>query len=716
MKISEIKNKVPPQLYDILSKQGFDKFRPAQEKAIKKGLLDDKNLVVCTPTASGKCMHYSSKVLISTGNLVKIGELHKKNFSDLYVLSLNEKNLKIEKKKVKAIHKIYHNKPLIEIETSLGNSIKVTPEHPFLVKRDSFLKWIRADELKIQDHVVVPRIVRFEKKDSRLNKQEMLHSLSPCYTKNHQLVNGLVNKIKKPHRKVAQKLKVNEQMYYNWRSRSAIPVKKLFALAKLAGESVISKIKYVNDINGLSSLKLPEKVTKRIARLLGLIIADGSIRPKKSGVYFTNMDKKLRDEFKKICREEFNIITKTESRSKKSPQEIAYSKIFGQLLISWGIPSGRKSSRVVVPEFIFCQSNKIVACFLSALFDCDGSVYSKGIEYATDSRQLAFEIQCLLLRWGIVAIRKKRFFKGKMRHRVFISGNNNLKNFHKNIGFQNEIKKKKLYAFIKNKKKNHTNIDVIPHINQEFRRLKKENRISIKDMPSSFESYLYGWRKNISRPSASKLKILSESDIFFDKIKRIKFTDSEEYVYDLTVPGTNNFIAENIIVHNTWVAMLAAVKNILKNKGKAVYIVPLKALASEKYKEFTKLFPFLKIALSIGDLDSTDPYLADYDLIITTSEKLDSLIRHKAYWVNQLHTIVIDETHLINDPGRGPTLEILITMLRQILKKHQIIALSATIGNPGTLADWLEAELVIDMWRPVELKQATYLDNKLEYF
>jgi len=166
----------------------------------------------------------------------------------------------------------------------------------------------------------------------------------------------------------------------------------------------------------------------------------------------------------------------------------------------------------------------------------------------------------------------------------------------------------------------------------------------------------------------------------------------------------------------TWVAKLAAVKNILEGKGKTVYIVPLKALASEKYKEFTKDFPFLKTALSIGDLDSSDPYLADYDLIITTSEKFDSLIRHKIYWLNQIHTIVIDETHLLNDAGRGPTLEILITMLRQILHNCQIIALSATIGNPGTLADWLDAGLVIDKWRPVKLHQATYLNEKLEFF
>jgi len=166
----------------------------------------------------------------------------------------------------------------------------------------------------------------------------------------------------------------------------------------------------------------------------------------------------------------------------------------------------------------------------------------------------------------------------------------------------------------------------------------------------------------------------------------------------------------------TLIAEMAALKSILEGKGKAVYIVPLKALASEKSKEFkTKYGKIINIALSIGDLDSSDRYLADYDLIIATSEKLDSLIRHHAPWINAISTLIVDEVHLMNDPGRGPTLEILITILRELLKKIQIIALSATIGNPKELASWLKAELVTDSWRPVKLYKGIYLDEKIEF-
>lgn len=166
----------------------------------------------------------------------------------------------------------------------------------------------------------------------------------------------------------------------------------------------------------------------------------------------------------------------------------------------------------------------------------------------------------------------------------------------------------------------------------------------------------------------------------------------------------------------TLIAEFAALKSIIEGNGKAIYIVPLKALASEKYKDFKKRYGSVaKIALSIGDIDSADSYLVDYDLIITTSEKLDSLIRHHAPWLSLVSTIIIDEIHLLNDPGRGPTLEILITILRQLLKKSQIIALSATIGNPEELAEWLKANLVIDNWRPVKLHKGVYLDGEVEF-
>ncbi len=166
----------------------------------------------------------------------------------------------------------------------------------------------------------------------------------------------------------------------------------------------------------------------------------------------------------------------------------------------------------------------------------------------------------------------------------------------------------------------------------------------------------------------------------------------------------------------TLIAEMAAMKNIIEGKGKVIYIVPLIALANEKYKEFKRKYGhFCKIALSIGDLDSSDPYLVEYDFIICTAEKLDSLIRHHSPWLSFVSLVVIDEIHLINDVERGPTLEILITVMKKILKNVQIIGLSATIGNPDELADWLGATLVEDSWRPVPLKKGTFYGGEVDF-
>jgi len=180
--------------------------------------------------------------------------------------------------------------------------------------------------------------------------------------------------------------------------------------------------------------------------------------------------------------------------------------------------------------------------------------------------------------------------------------------------------------------------------------------------------------------------------------------------------GKNLLVCTPTASGKTLIAELAAVSAILNGKGKAVYIVPLKALATEKYKDFKQRYgSFIKVGMSIGDVDSSDSYLADYDFIICTAEKLDSLIRHSASWVRLVSVVIVDEVHLLNDPNRGPTLEILLTILKQMLKNAQFIALSATIGNSEELAEWLDANLVLDTWRPVKLHKGIYYDNKVEF-
>ncbi|MBI5389553.1 DEAD/DEAH box helicase [Candidatus Woesearchaeota archaeon] len=180
--------------------------------------------------------------------------------------------------------------------------------------------------------------------------------------------------------------------------------------------------------------------------------------------------------------------------------------------------------------------------------------------------------------------------------------------------------------------------------------------------------------------------------------------------------GKNILVCTPTASGKTLIAELAMLEAVLSGKGKAIYIAPLKALASEKYKAFSKKYSTVaKVALSIGELDSADSYLECYDLIMCTAEKLDSLLRHHCPWLSSVRVVVVDEIHLLNDPERGPTLEILMTLLRMLLPKMQLIGLSATIGNPEELASWMQATLVTDSWRPVTLEKGIYFEGELEF-
>jgi helicase len=160
----------------------------------------------------------------------------------------------------------------------------------------------------------------------------------------------------------------------------------------------------------------------------------------------------------------------------------------------------------------------------------------------------------------------------------------------------------------------------------------------------------------------------------------------------------------------TLIAQMALLECIAHNKI-GLYIVPLKALAQEKEAQCKKAFPELSIIKTVGDTDSDEAHLGKYQLIIATAEKFDSLLRHHSPWISQIGLVVVDEIHLLNDTSRGPTVEVLLTILLSL--QLRIIGLSATIGNASQIAQWLSAVLVEDSWRPSALHHAVYTQGKL---
>ena len=176
--------------------------------------------------------------------------------------------------------------------------------------------------------------------------------------------------------------------------------------------------------------------------------------------------------------------------------------------------------------------------------------------------------------------------------------------------------------------------------------------------------------------------------------------------------GKNLLVAIPTASGKTLVAEMAMHHQVARG-GKCLYIVPLRALASEKFEEFSG--KGLRVGIATGDFDRRDEYLGRNDIIVATSEKVDSLLRNRTPWLAEISLLVVDEIHLIDDPSRGATVEMVIAKLRHKNPGMQIIALSATIGNPADLAGWLDAELVESEWRPVDLREGVFFEDGIRF-
>ena len=163
--------------------------------------------------------------------------------------------------------------------------------------------------------------------------------------------------------------------------------------------------------------------------------------------------------------------------------------------------------------------------------------------------------------------------------------------------------------------------------------------------------------------------------------------------------GENVMAAIPTASGKTLIAQLA----MLTADGPGLYIVPLRALATEKHATFSEL-PGVDVGIATGDYDSPAAELADHDIVVATSEKVDSAIRNGASWVDDIGCVVVDEVHLLGQADRGPTLEVTLAHLRRLTPGVQLVALSATVANAAEIADWLGAELVESDWRPVDLR------------
>ncbi|TFB08245.1 DEAD/DEAH box helicase [Candidatus Atribacteria bacterium MT.SAG.1] len=163
---------------------------------------------------------------------------------------------------------------------------------------------------------------------------------------------------------------------------------------------------------------------------------------------------------------------------------------------------------------------------------------------------------------------------------------------------------------------------------------------------------------------------------------------------------------------------MAAIAQVI-NLQKIIYLVPLRALADEKYRHFKNLYSHygINIVISTRDRSEDDHNIisGDYDIAVMAYEKFNYFCLKCPRFLDIVSLVIIDEMQLINDSKWGPLLESIVDHIDRKNKDIKIIALSAFVEGQDALIKWFPGRTLISYQRPVELRKGMVRDGIFNY-
>lgn len=408
--------------------------------------------------------------------------------SGFRVWALNEQTLKLEPAAVSAAFST-GRKPVYRLETRLGRVIRVTANHPFR----GFGGWKRLDDLAVGEHIAVPR-------------------------------------------------------------------------------------------RGFAPLDASATMTTAQAALLGSLLGDGCTLPRHS-IQYTTKDTDLAELVAANVRAVFGDRIAPRINPERGWYQVYLS---ATERLTHGVRNpvaewldvlgafGFRSFEKFVPPAVFAQPNGTVATFLAHLWSTDGcvrppsgSTRHPAVYYASSSERLARDVQELLLRFEINAVLRRRpqGAKGRDQFHLLVMGRDDLLTFAEQIGAVGVRKQTALRECVEHLagRTANTNRDVIPRDvwNAVVRPAMTRNGVTMRAVQAGLGISFAGttlYKANVSRARLGRvesavggepaLRALAGSDLYWDEVLSIT-PDGEDEVFDLTVPGPHNFVANGVVVHNS---------------------------------------------------------------------------------------------------------------------------------------------------------------------
>ena len=469
-----------------------------------------KNNDVKIGIAMLKRLEYRGYDCLSPDTLIQLADGRIKTIQELdlnsSVFSINLLNLSPEKAEIQFKAKKKKNK-IYQIRTAFFE-IKCSPEHKFFTYQNGKIIEKRAFELKPGDFLLAQKEIKINGEIQRLPQIEdvIYYQLLPKGVKKIQKIR---NELKFSYEFLKRETKIlyvrdylkgkRATTFENWqRVLSLFKIDAKNFLKKYSKKKICSH-SFRNIFKGIY-------LTPELSQVIGYIIGDGSrINSKRDDKIKIEDDKPTLEKYREIFKKLGLRVKLLKHRHKNCWQIRIYSASFAKLLnkIAPGILDD--SLKREVPEIIQKAPLDCIAGFLRGFFDAEGSVGKRkrdGIAFQLGNEKLVRQIQFLLLRFGILS--SLSFCKTKNETRLSISNYESLIKYSSKIGFSSPKKLKRLQRLIDLRKNdNHYHLPT-----------------------------LTPW-------------------IFLSRIKTIKTSSSVHLMYDISVPKTQNFIANGFLVHNS---------------------------------------------------------------------------------------------------------------------------------------------------------------------
>jgi RecA/RadA recombinase/intein-encoded DNA endonuclease-like protein len=511
-------------------------------------VMDDPGMLFGDPTKpiggnviAHACLPGDTLIQLASGEIKRMLDL---NMSDEVVSA--DKKLKTRKSRfdVKVVKKDI--KKIVEIDT--GHKIKASPLHRFFILDEFEVKEIRAQDIKKGDYLMHADKIRFDGSVQPLPEieQENLVRVKP---ENEEKLRKILLESKFRRVDLCQRLEVTPRQFRRVLNQGYPTNERNVGLLGNAMSEEINDCFEPCFTYKHRDISMPTELTVDLSQVLGYFLGDGNLQ--KTSIRFRDQRLEVLEDYNKLLEKDFGF-TGTISRVKdKDCHNLSFNgKIIRELFAEI-----KKDAFALVSK----SPKEHVAAFIKGFVDAEGYVSKTRprIQVGQKDEDILVFIQMLLLRFGI----RSRVMKNRRAYALLVDGKEVTK-YAEAIGMTAKDKSRLLEHWCKHYE-NTFKRETIPITRESMRSLverynlpkmlvkcRENNYMNIntkeaKEIVSAFDE------RKIKCNEIDFLRMLLEGDVRFEHVRNVQTTENQEPLFDITVPGDENFVANGFLVHNS---------------------------------------------------------------------------------------------------------------------------------------------------------------------